>query len=56
MKKFLFVLSKALTLATCKKDPIINTPSFTDATVIGIGGDCGDTYLIKFEADAAGLP
>ena len=53
--KFL-ILYLAIFLTTCKKDPEIKSGLNCNATVIGIGMDCGNTFLIGFNDDVTGLP
>jgi hypothetical protein len=54
MKRIIFILiGVALFIISCDRNEVNNS---YNATVIGKGLDCGNSYLIKFNNDVVGLP
>ena len=57
MKKLIIVyMSLAFILTSCNKDENEIKENPFNATVIGEGLDCGNSYLIKFNDNVSGLP
>ena len=51
--KILFLSLVMLLTLGCSND---ENDKIYNATVIGVGPDCGNSYLIKFEKNASGVP
>jgi len=50
-----FILGLVGLFSSCQTDETIS-PHVTNALVIGIGYDCGSSYLIQFDEDVPDLP
>ena len=55
-RQFIILLGLASVLVSCKAINNLSDDTLYDVTVLGIGMDCGNSFLIKFEDDAIGLP
>lgn len=57
MKNSIFILFiLVFTIIACTKNNHETIDNSPNATVLGKGLDCGNTYLIQFDDDVSGLP
>jgi len=57
MKNFIFLfVGLSFLIISCTKSTSGDVTSYANATVLGNGMDCGNSFLIKFDNGVIGLP
>ncbi len=57
MKNFNFlIIGLFIIIISCSKNNQDDLSAYADATVLGKGLDCGNSFLIKFDNNVTGLP